>query len=74
MDIEPIKRVFGDDAVPNGIDESQVGRLKLHHALASKFGPTYMDHPGVKEAVKHYENESKFLTFYKRTLGARYGR
>jgi hypothetical protein len=74
MDMEPIRRAFDNDEDMPQIDESQHGRLRLHAALAAKYGPSYESVPRVRDALTHYEKESKFLNIYKRTMGARYGR
>lgn len=73
MDMEPLKRVFDEHEMPH-VDESQLGRINLHSALRTKYGDSYHSLPHVKQAIDHYENESKFLNLYKRMVGAKHGR
>jgi hypothetical protein len=73
LDLGPVKSVFGDGELPE-IDESQVGKIRLHQALAKKYGPTYKSVPAVRNALKHYEKEVAHIQHYKKILGARYGR
>lgn len=72
LDLDPIKKLLDKD-MPSDIDESQVGSMKLHGALAKKFGPDYMTKAEVKRAVDHYKKEVQFMKLYKKTLGARHG-
>lgn len=72
LDLDPVKKVFEADEMPS-VDESEVGRIRLHRALLKKYGPDYRSNPKVKEALDHYNKEVKFLKHYKRILGARYG-
>jgi len=67
MNVKPIQDLFGKEPLP-AIDESQAGRIRLHQALANKFGPSYKSYPHVKAVLDHYDNESKFLNTYKRLL------
>lgn len=67
MNMQPIHDLFGDEPIP-AIDESQAGRMRLHQALANKFGPSYQQYPAVQKVLAHYNSESDFLQSYKRVL------
>lgn len=57
MELGPIKEVLGED-MPD-ITPTPLGRFRLLHALATKFGQNYRNNGRALKALTHFDNEHK---------------
>ncbi len=61
--LDNLQEILGE-AMPE-MPFDRIGRMRLINALQQRFGQQYMNIPGVKEVIKHFDEEVKTANIIK---------
>lgn len=64
FDMGPINSIIGTDGP--SIEATPLGEHRLNQALKKKFGEGYRNIPKAQEAIKHFQNEKRFFSVYRK--------
>jgi len=64
IDLGPIHKAFEDPSQLPDINPGPIGRLRLVEALRGRYGDNYRINRTARNALKHFDSETKMIKHY----------